>query len=361
MVDRRIPDRSKLIDRLFRTRVTRRGFAKLAAVGVGEGVAVAVGYGLGRRIEYEHQNPNSVTEEPLEIQIRKVELRGGQEGLKDEELRSLSTWLICSWYGFNHSFGAFSDPDNEYAATRRMYASTSFIEDEQDPRLQNRAPFAGSTVPGESIEINLTSPELKQAYLYNTTGGTITPLMQMRDTLTHELTHFITKERRDAEIIDLIKQTKPEFANIDDVAIRGFRIYFNPDPNDPESSVLEYLDDFDEAATELIANYSQRTAGLAVGLPTYPEGDQPEASQSKIEKTLDALEATLKLSGISMDHFAELHSQSDLDALAKAFADSTTLSFQTDFEKIQYGLSVIIALKELDRRYIGEHIQNIKA
>lgn len=184
--------------------------------------------------------------------------------------------------------------------------------------------------------------------------------MQARDTLVHELVHFITEDRKEAQAIDIVKKLKPELASIEDVTIRGFRMIFDPDPNNPDVPAVFYLDDFDEASTELIANYHQRTAGLGVGLPTYPEENQGETSQSKIEKTLDALEATLKLSGISMDQFAELHAHSNLDGLAIAFADSTSRSFQDDVEKIQYGLSVIDSLKQLNRKVIGEHIQSIK-
>lgn len=296
----------------------------------------------------------------MEIQIRKVELRGKKEGLRDERVRDLYTWLICLWYGVNHSFGTFAEPNNEYAAAQKMYISITFIEDEKDPQLQLHPNFAGLTYSRESILMNLTDPELREEYLLNTTGGTITPLMQMRDTLVHELTHFITEDREDAQIIDMVRGLKPEAANIKAAKVSGFRIYYDPDPNDPNVKAIEYLDDFDEAATELIANYYQRTAGLAVGLPSYPEGDQPEVSQSRIEKTLNVLEATLKLSGISMDSFAELHAHSDLDGLGRAFADSSRKSFQSDTEKIQYGLSVIVALKELDHNYLGGHIQNIK-
>ncbi len=296
----------------------------------------------------------------MEIQIRKVELRSKEGGLRDEKLRDLYTWLICQWYGVNHSFGAFADPNNEYAAAQAMYAATSFIEDENDSRLVGHENDAAWTVARESISMDLTSPRLKEDYLPNTTGETITPFMQMRDTLVHELTHFIVEDRKDAQIIDMVRQIKPEVSQISDVTVRGFRMLFDPDPNNPDIPIIPYLVDFDEASTELIANYYQRTSGLAVGLPSYPEGDQSETGQYRIEKTIDALEATLKLSGISMDQFAQLHSHSDLDGLAKAFADSTSRSFQNDAEKIQYGLSLIVAIKDLDHKYMGEHIQNIK-
>ncbi len=342
----------------LKTNIRRREF--IGAVG-GAAVGTALGVAIGREIEYRHENPAEVTVEPLEIQIRKLELRGDQEGLKNKELRELHAWLVCSWYGAIHSFGAFADPNNEYAAAQKMYSSISLMEDEHDPRLQDQESFAGLTVPRESVWINLTSPELREAYLFNTSGGVITPLMQERDILVHELTHFITEFRKDGQIIAAVEQLRPDLADITDVTISGFRLLFDPDPDDSGIPVIRYLDDFDEATTELIANYYQRTAGLSVGLPSYPEGDQSETGQYRIEKTLDALEATLKLSGISMDQFAELHAHSDLDGLAVKLADSTNNLFQSDLEKIEYGLSIIIALKELKHEVLGKHIQNIRS
>lgn len=339
---------------------SRREFIKKgAAATIGAATAVAGGFAVGRQVEYSEKNPMEVTDEPLEIQIRKVELRGGQEGLRNDELRSLYTWLVCSWYANNHSFGAFADPNDKGATAKKMLNAISFIHDSNDPRLQGNERFNGMTEPGESVWIDLTEAKLKKTYLSNSTGGSITPLMFMRDILVHELTHFITKVKWDARAIAIVKRAKPELKNLNIVEVSGFSMIFHS--NDPKIEDIDYLDDFDEAATELIANYYQRTAGLAVGLPYYPEEDQTEISQSKIEKTLDALEATLKISGIAMDQFAELHCISDLDGLAKAFADSTTKSFQSDSEKIEYGLSVIDALRNFDRMFLGEHIQSIKA
>ncbi len=342
--------------------ISRRGFFGRAGKTI-VGAAAAgfgTGFGVGREVEYRQENPDELTTEPWEIQIRKLELRSKPEGLRDEVLRNNYTWLITMWYGRDHSFGAFAAPDDEYAAAEKMYSSTSFITDESDSRLEGYENFAGWTFAQDSILMNLTSAGLREEYTYNSSGGVITPPMQMRDTLVHELTHFITKERKEAAIIDKVKKLKPEFNGINDVTINGFKILFVPNSNDPSVPAIQYLDDFDEASTELIANYYQRTAGLAVGLPSYPEQNQTESDQSRIERALDALEATLKLSGISMDQFAELHAHSDLDGLAKAFADSINKVFQDDTEKIQYGLSIIVALKELDRKAIGEHIQRIR-
>ncbi len=341
--------------------ITRREFLGGVAKGVAVGAAGAVvGFGVGREVQYRHENPSDLTGEPFEIQIRKLELRSEQEGLRNENLRNNYTFLICAWYGANHSFGAFADPDNEYAAAQKMYSSISFIVDEKDPRLQGYENSAGWAVPRESIMMNLTLSELKETYLFNTTGSRITPFMQMRDTLVHELTHFIVEERKSAQIIAVVKGTKPEFANISDITISGFRMYFDPDPNDPKVNIIPYLGDFDEASTELIANYYQRAAGLAVGLPSYPEHDQT-ANQYRIEKTIDNLEATLKFSGISMDQFAQLHATSDLDGLARAFADSINRTFSDDIEKIRYGLSVIDASRTLDFQLIGQHIKEKKS
>lgn len=358
MVDENVEVRPKPSPNWLKSQVSRRGFFKTFAGGAVAGAAA--GFAAGREVEYRHENPDDVTDEPLEIQIRKLELRGKQTILKDENLRSLYIWLITSWYGYNHSFGIFADPQDERAVASRIYSSISFIEDKKDSRLEGSENFAGWTYPQDSIFLNLTSTEFDEDYTYNTTGGAITPPMRMRDSLVHEMTHFITTPREEAQIIDIVRKSRLELTGINAIAITGFSMVFDPDPSNPDVSIIQHLDDFDEASTELIANYYQRAAGLAIGLPNYPEENQTELDQSRIEKTLDALEATLKLSGITIDQFAELHANSDLDGLAKALADCTNRAFKDDLEKIEYGLSIITALKNLDRKTIGEHIQSIK-
>lgn len=359
MADGKIPEGNpSIIDRWFRTPISRRELGREVAKGtVIAGAAAAGGFGIGREAEFRFENPSDVTDEPWEIQIRKLELRGGKDALKDENLRNLYTWLTVMWYGAGHSFGVFDDPNDEYASATAMYKAIAFIDNETDPELEGHENFAGWTYPREAIVLNLISPDLKEL---NTTGGVITPLMSMRDTLVHELTHFITEDRSEGQSIDIFRKIHPEVANIKDVKISGFRMIFDPDPNDPNAKTIDYLIDFDEASTELIANYYQKIAGLAVGLPSYPEENQTDSNQSKIEKTLGALEATLTLAGISMDQFAQLHSTSNLDGLAKAFSDAATRTFSDDVQKVEYGLTIIDSFRTLDRKVIGQYIQEIK-
>jgi hypothetical protein len=336
---------------------SRRGFIQKGLTALA-GTAVA-SFAAGKQAEYGEKNPMEVTNEPLEIQIRKVEQRGGQEGLRDERLRDLYTNLVCLWYAANHSFGAFQDLSSGQNAAQKMYSSIHFVQDKNDKRLEIIGKAAAIAFPGDSMYFDLTLPEYQKTYNTNS-GVLITPLMFMRDYLVHELTHFITKVNRepDAMAVTIVTKSKPELRNLRNTFRSGFGMSFHSDDQKVED--IEYLEDFDEASTELIANYYQRTAGLAVGLPWYPDDDHTNTSQTRVEKTIDALEAILKLSGISIDQFALLHRNSDIDGLAKVFADSTTKTFQSDSEKVEYGLTVVDSLRNLDRRFLGEHIQAIK-
>ncbi len=339
------------IDRWFHSPMRRRQAIQETGVGLaGAAAGFLGGQELQRRVEQSLD-----FDDPIEIQIHRLELKN-KEGLGNKELRDRYTWLLAFWYAHDHSFGALSEPDDEYGAIKLSNAVT-FIEDPNDSRLEGRENVAGWTTR-EEIFMKLTN--LTEPYVYRTTGGTVTPLMEYRDTLVHEFTHFITKEVRSAQVFDVIRQQKSEFPNITDFKGSGFRVYFDPDPENSELPYTAHLVDFDEAATELIANHYQRTAGLATGLPSYPEANQADTDKSQIERTIDTLEASLKIVGISMDKFAELHKESDLDGLTILLADKTDKVFASDTEKIRYGLSIIDALRTTDRKFLGEYIGSIK-
>jgi hypothetical protein len=145
-------------DQLLNTTIRRRGFIQ----GAGVGTAGVIGFIGGIKAEQQQENRLEVTDDPIEIQIHRVELRNGQEGLRDKALRDHYTWLVAQWYGLNHSFGAFVDPQNEYAAAESIYNSITFIEDPDDP--SRREGLDGWAYPGDEIFIDLTSDEFQSGY-----------------------------------------------------------------------------------------------------------------------------------------------------------------------------------------------------
>lgn len=344
--------------RWMNVHIRRRG---VISHGVVAGASTAIGMGVGKELYRQEQSKLEVTDEPLDVQIRKLEQRAGQEGLRNQKLRSHYTWLVAQWYGQKFSLGAFHDENDEFAAATKIYTSIISIESENDPRLVGFEGAAGWTVPGESISMNLTTSQIQESYSTSRSGATITPLMAYRDTLVHEITHFITEPREEAIAIDLIKAANPQFKEMKAAKLSGFRIYFDPDPDNPDLPIVQHMADFDEAATEFIANYEQRISGLATGLPTYPEGDFDEFNQTHIERTIDTLDATIKLAGIKPEVFMIYHKLSDLDGLAKNFAEATSISFATEEVKVEYGLGIINAIRNIDRTALGEFVKRIKA
>lgn len=351
-----------LFDRWIRVPLTRRQFTKEAASGVliGGAVAGGLGFAVGREAESRLREALEITDEPLEIQIKKVELRAKQERLTNKELRDHYVYLLSLWYGINHSFDTLTNPEEEFAPSLSIYKAITYIEDESDLKRVGHETAAAWTIPRDEIVVDLTNYTYQQEYSETSTGGIITPLMYLRDNLIHEMTHFITEERREARIIDFIREANPTVATIADVKVLGFRVLFDPDPSNPEVDFVPYLIDFDEAATELIANHHQATAGLATGLPSYPDIEQDTNDKSKVEKAIDALDATLKLAGIPVDVFAKLHAKSDLDGLAILLADATKTPFADNIEKIRYGFSIIQVLEAVDHNTLGQYIQSLK-
>lgn len=340
-----------------RFHVDRRGVISHGIVG-GAGVVLGAGGEIAR--EWYEQKRLEVTGEPFDVQIRRVEQRVGQEGLRDRKLLEHYSWLVALWYGEKFSLGAFYDGNNPFAAAEVIHAAIYLIESESDPRLKGNENLSAWTNPGESITMNLTTRQMQEKYPTNPTGATITSLMVYRDNLTHEMTHFITEPRDQAIAIGIIKTQNPQFGNMKKATLSGFRIYFDPDQDNPGLPVEEYLDDFDEAATEFIANYEQRISGLAVGLPSYPEAAIDEQDQSKVEKIIETLDGTIKLVGIRPEQFMILHRLSDLDGLAKFLAEATTRRFLTDEAKITYGLRIIDAIRRVDRAVLGDFVRQIR-
>ena len=94
MADEKSPESgSNPVANWLKTRVSRRGFGKAVASGA---AGAAAGFGIGREVEYRHENPNEVTDEPWEIQIRRLELKGKQEVLlKLQNLDFLLLFQSC--------------------------------------------------------------------------------------------------------------------------------------------------------------------------------------------------------------------------------------------------------------------------
>lgn len=334
--------------------ISRRNFLKGAGLAILGGIAGSL---PERRKGFES------TGEPYDIQIRNFEQKYKDiPNLKDRELRDYYVWLLSLWFGENKTSGIFTEENDPYAAAGELYIATYSIEDENDEVLRGNERNAGwvetkmvDEQTKKFIYMNLTSWMFNEQSRYTNSGATLPMLVSFRDVLTHEFVHFITIPRYEAETFNLVKEIKPEFADFANVKIEGFMMTLDPDPNNPEVKCQLLLNDFDEAATEFIANYYQRTSALTVGPPAYDNPDRPG-----IEKAINLLEATLKIANISMEQFADFHALSDLDGLALVFADATDRQFETDQDKVRYGLSIIVALDQGDRRRLGQYLQETK-
>lgn len=326
--------------------INRRIFLKTVGV-VGVAAAVA-GFGIRKALEDTSgkDRPEITSDDSVEIQIRRFENANQLKGLEDDDFRNKYVWLLAQWYA-QFTPRTFADPSNPYAAAEKIYKSTFYITDPKDENLKGNEENAGWAQSGENIFINLTQKQFSEQGI-NPQASVTPPIILLRDVLTHEMTHFITLKRTDSKSLKVLgKSMGKNFAYIN-----GFRLYVD-DYND------EYAD-FDESVTEFIANYYQRISGFAVGLPSYPDFAQSEAKKSKVEKIIDTLDATLKFAGINVDQLALLHATSDLDGLAIAFANATTRTFKDGDEKLNYGLSIIQALRETDNKTLGKYIGEIK-
>ncbi len=325
----------------------RRGFLKRAVI---VGLAATV----GSIPEGEERFP--LTSDPIDVQIREFEQKHNKlENLNDRQLRNQYAWMLSVWFNDKTS-GVFVDESDPYAVATKIYTSTHYVENEDDPNFKDHEHDAGWAYRQEEIYLNLTSRQFNEQSVETKGGATLPILVLFRDTLSHEIIHFMAIPREEAESFNLIRELNPGYQNYANTEIAGFAAYFVTNPNNPESEFKTFFSDFDEASTEFIANYYQRTSAFVVGPPSYDNPDRPG-----IEKAINLLEATLKIADISVEDFAKLHAHSDLDGLATALADVTTHQFNNNTDKIRYGLSIIVAMEKGDRKTLGQYFQETKS
>lgn len=292
-----------------------------------------------------------LTEDPVELHIRRFENQFQPDNLSDEKLRNAYSWLLAQWFA-DKTLGLFDSPDNPTAAAEKLYNAIEWVTNPEDERFRDFPERAAVTSDGKDIAINLNIPEFNQRYTQTPSGAIITNLMLLRDILIHEFVHLATRKRPDQPIIiETIRQDNPDLEDKRGF-VKGFSIVFE---DETESVAARFLTDFDEASTEFIANTHQKNAGLAIGPPTYPDSERPY-----IERVINLLEAVLKIGNISFGEFAKFHAESDIDGLAKALAEATNEVFATDKEKVNFGLSVIEAVRTSDIKWLGGYLQKMK-
>lgn len=300
-----------------------------------------------------------LTDDPIDLHIRRFESQFHPDNLSDEKLRNTYVWLLAQWFA-DKTFGLFDSPDNPTAAAEKLYNAIEWVTDLEDERFKEfpeRAAVTETPITENGktiIAINLNIPSLNQRYTQTPSGGTVTSLMYLRDILIHEFVHLATKIQDEQLAIELFRQKEPGLTN-QKVIVKGFSINFRVEFEE-DKGTLRFLEDFDEASTEFIANTHQKNAGLAIGPPTYPDSERPY-----IERVIGLLEAVLKIGNISFEEFAKFHAESDIDGLAKAIAGATNEVFATDEEKVNFGLSVIEAVRTSDIKWLGGYLQKIKS
>lgn len=331
-------------------RINRRDFLKIAGkVAVGMGIA-AGGFEIGRTVERANiEHPEITGDKPLDVQIREFETAHGFKGFEDIKFRNRYTWLLSQWYANNFTFGLLDDPVNPYAAANKIYNAVSYITDPKDNRLTRE--FAGMTLAGIYILIDLTQKEF-QSKTPNYQEKIVPPVISLRDTLSHEMTHFITLKNEDDLVIKILEKSTRRVKNVDVPFLHGFSVYIDID--NPE------LNDFDEAVTELLGNYYQRNSLLPTVKPSYLDATSIMGEKSKVEKSIDELNGILIAADISVNRLAIFHAMSDLDGFCISLSDATTRTFTDKIEKVSYGLSIIDALGTADQQVLGSYRMDLK-
>lgn len=292
-----------------------------------------------------------ITNEPYEIQIQRVEQKYKPENLKgkNSRLRDEFAWLVVLWFAKDKTLNAFGEPDTA-ATAARIYRSIEWIEDSSDSRRKDNEQKTAWTTAHESITVDLSQDDaFNRANSSNVfkTGDRYTPLSFLRRTLVHELVHFIGGRRIEALSFSILMQSKPEYKLYIPKYIEGFKIGFIPVPDKTtKHQGVEFLVDFDEAATELIATNWQQGSGWDI-TPAY----SPD-----VNKAILLLQQTLERTGMTVTDLSRFKSTSDLDGLAKRFAEATGQEFKTDEAKVYFGLWVISAIQkgskeELESKY----------
>ncbi len=291
-----------------------------------------------------------ITNEPYEIQIQRAEKKYKPKNLKgiNSELRNEFTWLVALWFAKDKTFNVLGEKDTVATATR-IYRAIEWIEDATDKRRKDNELKSAWTTASESIRIDLSQDDaFNRSKSYNSLrGSNETPLTYLRSTLIHEFVHFIGKQRSDALSFSILKQSKPEYRQYIPRYIEGFKIGFFPVPdNTLEHKGVEFLVDFDEAATELIATSWQKASGWEI-VPTY----SPD-----VNKAIDLFQKIIDHNWITFIDLAIYKANSDLDGLAIKFAEATDQQFVNNEAKVHYGLWVVSKIEKGDSLVLEKFI-----
>lgn len=279
-----------------------------------------------------------ITDEPYEIQIRRVEdqfkptnLRGKNSGLRNE-----FAWLLALWFTRDKTFDALGK--DALISASKLYKAIIWIENEKDERRKNNEEKVAWTDAHQLIRVDLSQDEqLNRSLSYNVyqEGDMYTPLTYLRKILVHEFVHFIGRRKYEEPIsFSLIKiAIKEKYPNSTFNYVEGFKVNVDPTPDNVEDKNREPLTDFNEAATELIATYWQKSSGWNYS---------PHYADPNVQTAINLLEETLERTGITIEELARFSINSDLDGLAKRLGEETKeYTYETEDDKIKVGLWVI--------------------
>lgn len=298
-----------------------------------------------------------ITDEPYEIQIRKVEhlfkptdLKGKNSGLRNE-----FAWLLALWFARDKTFDVFGK--DTLTSASKLYKSIIWIENEKDTKRKDNEGKAAWTDAHQLIRVDLSQDQVfNHLFSYNVyqEGDMYTPLTYLRKTLIHEFVHFIGGRKYEESIsFSYIKSDlKEKYLNLIFNYVEGFKVNVDPTPDNVKDKNREPLTDFNEAATELIATYWQKSSGWDIA---------PYYADPNVQKSIYLLEKTLEKTNIPITELAKFSVNSDLDGLAKRLAEKTKeYNYETEDDKIKVGLWVIGNIENGDLKELENYWQEVE-
>lgn len=298
-----------------------------------------------------------ITDEPYEIQIRKVEnlfkptdLKGKNSALKNE-----FAWLLALWFARDKTFDVFGE--DALISASKLYQAIIWIEDGKDERRKDNEGKVAWTDAHQSIRVDLSQDEqFNRPFSYNVyqEGDMYTSLTYLRKILVHEFVHFIGGRKYDKPIsFSPIKaDLKKKYPNLIFNYIEGFKVNVDPTPINAKDKNREPLRDFNEAATELISAYWQKSSGWDIA---------PYYADPNVQTAIQLLEKTLEKTDISIAELAKFSVNSDLDGLAKRLAEKTKeYTYETEDDKIKVGLWVIGNIENGNLKDLENYWQQVK-
>lgn len=298
-----------------------------------------------------------ITDEIYEIQIRKVEdqfkptnLRGKNSGLRNE-----FAWLLALWFARDKTFDVFGK--DVLISASKLYQAIQWIENEKDERRKDNEEKVAWTDARQAIRVDLSQDELfNHPFSYNVyqEGDMYTPLTYLRKTLVHEFVHFIGGRKYEKPIsFSFIKaDLKKKYPNLIFNYVEGFKVNVDPTPDNTKDKNREPLRDFNEAATELISTYWQKSSGWNI---------TPHYADPNVQTSIKLLEKTLGKTNISIVELAKFSANSDLDGLAKRLAEKTKeYTYETEDDKIRVGLWVIGNIENGDLKDLEDYWQQVE-